>query len=106
MSALFWVVESVFLLGMAFFLMMLRRNQWVYRKKNEMLRYCLDRPTEDWWDLGKPEPSWFYPEYEVMLNRFWVWDADKFLLRPKDLDERLAKIRSVECLEKTSEATH
>lgn len=50
--------------GLAFCVMMLLRNEWVFRKR------CSLRGTPDYDRL---------PSYNEMVRRWWVWDIKKFL---------------------------
>lgn len=46
--------------------MFVLRNQWVFRERIRLLH----------------EDIWLYlqlPSYDYMMNRFWIWDVEKFL---------------------------
>lgn len=64
----------VFAVGMLF------RNAWVYRVRTALLH-------ADWAAYKT------LPEYNVMMWRFWVWDAAKFLNWPETQEMKEARVR-------------
>lgn len=88
MSAVIAIIIGGCGLMMVYSVVGLFRNQWVFRQRQTMLSYCYDRDTREWAALGQPRPDDFLPSYDVMMAKFWVWDVNKFLKRPLDLDER------------------
>ena len=63
---------------------MLARNEWVYRWRTKAIDFAYDRPTDEWVAMGRPGPDNFIADYDVMMRRFWVWDATQFAKRPQD----------------------
>ncbi len=55
---------AAFALGLSIFIMLLIRNEWVFRERRKLSR------SPDYERL---------PSYETMLRRWWVWDINKFL---------------------------
>ena len=59
-------ISALTVLGMLFCGFMLVRNEWVYDQVTRLL----------WTDY---ETYKRLPDYKTILNRFWVWDINKFL---------------------------
>ena len=64
-----FIVLPILILTGAFAVFMLFRNSWVFKNRIRMI-------DEDY------EKYHCLQDYNYILNRFWIWDFDKFL-KPK-----------------------
>ena len=75
------IVFGTCALGLSVCVFALIRNEWVYHQQMAYHREAFDRPTEQWWRLGRPSTDDLCESYEAMFWRFWVWDRESFRKR-------------------------
>lgn len=51
----------------AFSFMLIKRNEWVFNRRNELNRF------EDDTHVIRN-----YADYDTMMRKFWIWDVEKF----------------------------
>lgn len=72
---------GLFLIGSGFIFL---RSEWVFKHRVKLICEIYGETDEDplrWFDAGCPDIKDYYPSYKTMVWKFWVWDADKFLLK-------------------------
>ena len=75
-----YVVLSIPMIGIAGVVFMLFRNRWVYRARMAILHA----------DFAAYQTL---PDYGVMMRRFWIWDAARFLhwREPQEVTEAIRR---------------
>jgi len=63
------ICYSIFLL---FILVWLIRNNWVYTQRIKLIST----------DFNKYKSL---PSYHTMLLKFWIWNIEKFVIKPKEI---------------------
>lgn len=77
MLTTFVILFAIFGALLLFNMFLLHRNNWVYKKRIEILNH--DYKNGEWSEEGGFKNYSKLPSYTNMLMKFWVWDVNKFL---------------------------